>query len=215
MRKPTIIIAVTIFIAVGLLASFGWQGETSNLYKLPSSEELMTEPTSPVSRRHSSKKIASASPTPMCSPQPTPLSEEEQNNPFREQTSEERLDGLGGTPDWDCDGICNRQDNCIFVYNPDQKDRNGDGKGDACDPKLVDSSFTDSRCDYDGDGIPDREDNCPGACNPDQKFVDVNENGVNDLCDSVLPNYVPGQPCAKRKKVKAPKTKDSSSRKDL
>lgn len=145
------------------------------------------------------------SPTPSCSPQPTPLSEEEKNNPVREQTSTDVLNGLGGTSDWDCDGICNSSDNCIFVYNPNQKDADNDGKGDSCDPKLVDSSFVDSRCDEDADGVPNIKDNCPLVCNSDQKFVDVNENNVHDLCDSALANFTFNKPCPKRKKVKAPR----------
>ncbi len=146
--------------------------------------------------------------TPICSPLPPPLSEEEKNNPVREDTADEALDAMLGTLDWDCDGICNVNDNCIFVYNPDQKDKNGDGKGDACDPTVVDSSFKDSRCDQDGDGIPDLRDNCPLACNPNQKFVDVNKNNVNDLCDSALSNFVSSRPCAKRITVKPPKPKN-------
>lgn len=145
------------------------------------------------------------SPTPICSPQPTPLSEESKNNPGYEPGPEDELNAGLGTLDWDCDGICNNADNCIFVFNPDQKDGNNDGKGNACDPKLVDPSFKDSRCDRDGDGIVDLKDNCPAVCNPDQKFVDVNKNNVNDLCDSVLPNFVGSQSCAKRHKVKPPK----------
>lgn len=160
-------------------------------------------PTPPESKTE--KSYVSPSPPPSCSPQPTPLSEKAKNNPVRELTAEDALNSGLGTRDWDCDGICNIKDNCIFVYNPDQKDRNGDGKGDACDPKLVDPSFKDSHCDDDGDGVPNITDNCPAVCNPDQKFVDLNENNVNDLCDSVLPNFVAEQPCAKRKKVKAPK----------
>lgn len=145
------------------------------------------------------------SPTPICSPLPTPLSEQERNNPVRDLTLEDVINGFGGTPDFDCDGVCNIKDTCLIVYNPNQKDSNGDGKGDACDPKLVGESFVDSRCDRDGDGIADLKDNCPAACNPNQKFVDNNENNVNDLCDSVLPNFIANQPCDKRRKVTAPK----------
>jgi chitinase len=36
--------------------------------------------------------------------------------------------------DSDGDGIANGLDNCPGIYNPDQKDSDGDGYGDACDP---------------------------------------------------------------------------------
>jgi len=35
--------------------------------------------------------------------------------------------------DIDGDGICNAEDNCPTVYNPDQADSDGDGIGDACE----------------------------------------------------------------------------------
>ena len=35
-------------------------------------------------------------------------------------------------PDTDCDGIPDHLDNCPYVYNPDQRDSNRDGRGDAC-----------------------------------------------------------------------------------
>jgi hypothetical protein len=151
------------------------------------------------------------SPTPMCSPTPTPQSEA--NNPDQEPTLS--YDGMLGSPDVDCDGVRNAVDNCVLAYNPRQKDKNKDGYGDACDPKTIDKSFTDLRCDIDGDGIPDGKDNCPAVCNPRQTFLDINENGVNDLCDSVLPDSVSRQSCAKRIKVKPPKLlriKDSDNK---
>jgi hypothetical protein len=49
-------------------------------------------------------------------------------------------------PDDDNDTVLDAADNCVFVANPDQADRDSDGRGDACDP-------LDNR-DPDGDGIP-------------------------------------------------------------
>ena len=38
--------------------------------------------------------------------------------------------------DSDGDGIADNVDNCIFVPNPDQRDTNGNGVGNACDGDL-------------------------------------------------------------------------------
>jgi acid phosphatase type 7 len=51
--------------------------------------------------------------------------------------------------DRDADGIPNASDNCPKNYNPDQKDLDGDGKGDVCDS------------DRDGDGQLNADDPCP------------------------------------------------------
>jgi hypothetical protein len=40
---------------------------------------------------------------------------------------------LASSPDTDGDGVPNLLDNCPFVFNPDQADRNHNGIGDACD----------------------------------------------------------------------------------
>jgi hypothetical protein len=71
--------------------------------------------------------------------------------------------------DGDHDGIPDGQDNCPLVYNPDQTDTDGDGKGDACDD------------DIDGDGIHNDDDNCPTVANADQ--ADQDGDGIGDACD--------------------------------
>ncbi|KAL7988986.1 hypothetical protein Chor_007905 [Crotalus horridus] len=104
-------------------------------------------------------------------------------------------DGVGDACDDDADGdgIPNDQDNCVLspnvnqknsdqdifgdvcdncrmVLNNDQRDTDGDGKGDACDE------------DMDGDGIKNLLDNCQRIANWEQKDRDTD--GVGDACDS-------------------------------
>jgi hypothetical protein len=50
----------------------------------------------------------------------------------------------GGCVDSDGDGVCDSDDNCPNVSNPDQKDSDRDGIGDVCEPPIA-------RCDVDGD----------------------------------------------------------------
>jgi len=57
-----------------------------------------------------------------------------------------------GDPDGDSDGVCNAQDNCPSVMNPDQGDANTNGTGDACDAS-----------DTDGDGFQDRTEYSAGT----------------------------------------------------
>lgn len=69
--------------------------------------------------------------------------------------------------DRDQDGIDDSLDNCLFVANPAQRDTNGDGFGNRCDPDLNDDGFVttadfglffgvyqqfDDDADFDGDG---------------------------------------------------------------
>ena len=70
--------------------------------------------------------------------------------------------------DTDSDGIENLLDNCPNTSNPDQKDRNRDGIGDACS-------------DDDGDSIVGNTDNCPTVANPGQ--TDKNANSIGDACE--------------------------------
>jgi len=44
--------------------------------------------------------------------------------------------GIVIEPDADSDGIVDSLDNCIEISNPDQRDTNGDGYGNICDPDL-------------------------------------------------------------------------------
>lgn len=71
--------------------------------------------------------------------------------------------------DSDEDGYSDADDNCPGVYNPDQRDADGDGIGDIC------------QSDVDNDSFPDVRDNCPHIHNILQ--TDTDQDGIGDACD--------------------------------
>ena len=50
-----------------------------------------------------------------------------------ELTRCDALNGVSGSVDIDADGVNNCADNCVFDYNPNQKDSDHNGMGDACE----------------------------------------------------------------------------------
>ncbi len=72
--------------------------------------------------------------------------------------------------DSDADSVPDVSDNCINVPNFDQKDSDGNGRGDACE-------------DYDRDGILNANDNCPDIPNVSQ--IDTDNDKIGDVCDTL------------------------------
>lgn len=72
-------------------------------------------------------------------------------------------------PDTDGDSRIDLDDNCEFVFNPDQHDEDADYAGDACD------------LDMDNDTVLNAADNCPLVPNFDQ--ADEDDDGAGDVCD--------------------------------
>jgi hypothetical protein len=77
--------------------------------------------------------------------------------------------GLYKQSDSDKDGIPDLLDNCVSVANPDQKDIDGNKRGDTCD-------------DFDKDGVINSVDNCPNTANYNQRDSDGDK--IGDVCDT-------------------------------
>jgi MYXO-CTERM domain-containing protein len=94
----------------------------------------------------------------------------------------------GGCVDTDRDEVCDADDNCANLPNPDQADRDLDRVGDACDNCRALANG--GQFDQDGDGWGDACDNCRFAPNPGQ--ADGDRDGIGDACDRI--NCVPNPP---------------------
>lgn len=86
------------------------------------------------------------------------------------------LPSAGNQNDADSDGFGDMCDNCINTPNPDQRDGDFDGRGNACTEQIT------SVPDTDGDGISNDIDNCVSFPNADQG--DGDGDGFGDLCDN-------------------------------
>ena len=84
-------------------------------------------------------------------------------------TSDDSLDGedKSDAGDVDDDGVPDQEDNCVFVYNPEQADLDQDLEGDACDADLDGDGVIDELdCEpIDGDVFPGNVEICDGFDN--------------------------------------------------
>ncbi|MEE2643382.1 MAG: prenyltransferase/squalene oxidase repeat-containing protein [Myxococcota bacterium] len=102
------------------------------------------------------------------------------------------LGGVCGDEFGDLDGVCQGDDNCPDIPNPDQLDSDGDGVGDLCDNCVATANS--EQGDIDGDGIGDLCDPynciesgaelCDNLDNDCDTEVDEGAAGNNEVCDS-------------------------------
>jgi len=108
---------------------------------------------------------------------------------------------LDGQRDSDQDGVVDNRDNCPHTYNPEQKDRDGDGVGDACEnlnqeicdgvdnngDGFVDEGFPDTDQDGTADCV-DKDDDNDGFSDEAEMFAGsdpLNKASTPEICDGI------------------------------